>query len=67
MALKKLTGMYESKTKNGDMYLSGKTQEGVKYFVFKNNDKKSDKHPDWTLSVEEKDNNDYPEPADIPF
>ena len=59
MGLKKIVGLYLNKTKNGDPYFSGKTKEGVKYFVFKETDRKSDKHPDYVLSVEEKEDNGF--------
>jgi hypothetical protein len=50
--MKKITGLYLSKSKKGETFMSGKTQEGVKYFVFKNN-KTKDNHPDYNLYVED--------------
>lgn len=52
----KITGLYKSISKKGDTFLSGKTIDGVKYFVFKNN-KKKDNHPDYNLYIEDNDTN----------
>ncbi|GAB1372802.1 MAG: hypothetical protein KGZ97_01565 [Bacteroidetes bacterium] len=52
----KITGLYKSISKKGDTFLSGKTIDGVKYFVFKNN-KKKDNHPDYNLYMEDNDTN----------
>ena len=47
----KLTGLYKATSKDGQIYLSGKTQDGVKYLVFRNK-KQKDNHPDYNLFVE---------------
>lgn len=52
----KITGLYISISKKGQTFLSGKTIDGVKYFVFKNN-KKKDNHPDYNLYMEDNDTN----------
>ena len=52
----KITGLYKSISKKGDTFLSGKTIDGVKYFVF-NNNKKKDNHPDYNLYIEDNDTN----------
>jgi hypothetical protein len=52
----KITGLYKSISKKGETFLSGKTIDGVKYFVFKNN-KKKDNHPDYNLYMEDNDTN----------
>mgnify|MGYP005848601293 CR=1 FL=1 len=44
----KITGLYKATSKKNESYLSGKTIDGVKYFVFKNN-KTKDNHPDYIL------------------
>lgn len=53
--MNKITGLYKSTSKKGEMYLSGKTNNGVKYLVFKNN-KIKDNHPDYNLYIEEPEN-----------
>lgn len=50
--MKKITGLYLTKSKKGETFMSGKTQAGVKYFVFKNQ-KTKDSHPDYNLYVED--------------
>ena len=52
----KITGLYKATSKKNETYLSGKTTDGVKYFVFKNN-KTKDNHPDYNLYMEEKEQN----------
>lgn len=58
MALKKITGLYLNKSKNGTQYMSGISQDGVKYLVFKNT-KKEDKHPDYNLFVDDEEPSNY--------
>lgn len=47
----KLTGLYESKDKNGNSVLTGKVGH-LKFIIFKNNFKKSEKEPDFNLFIE---------------
>jgi hypothetical protein len=60
MALKKITGLYLNKSKNGTQYMSGISQDGVKYLVFKNT-KKEDKHPDYNLCIDDDEPSNYNE------
>jgi len=48
----KITGLYKSTSKKGGSFLSGKTIDGVKYYVFKNYKKKKDSDPDYNLYIE---------------
>ncbi len=48
----KISGLYKSTSKKGEAFLSGKSMDGVKYFVFKNH-KKKDSHPDYNLYMED--------------
>ena len=52
----KITGLYKATSKKNETYLSGKTIDGVKYFVFKNN-KTKDNHPDYNLYMEDTEKN----------
>ena len=52
----KITGLYKATSKKGESFLSGKTIDGVKYFVFKNT-KTKDNHPDYNLYVEDTEQN----------
>lgn len=59
----KITGLYKSVSKKGETFLSGKSLDGIKYFVFKNN-KAKDTHPDYNLYMEG-DENLTPKPNNI--
>ena len=56
--------MYKATSKKGESYLSGKTIDGVKYFVFKNT-KTKDNHPDFNLYMEDTEQNP-PKPRQEP-
>ena len=72
--LKKVCGLWLNDGKKGK-YMSGKAQEnlripeGAKLFVFKNNKKESDKHPDYNLmyAAEEQQQEQQPAEDDIGF
>lgn len=58
MAFTKLCGMFKNDAKGGKgNYLSGKMKEditlpeGTKFFLFRNDDKMSDKSPDYNLCI----------------
>jgi len=51
----RLGGLWQNKTKKtGEMFLSGTFSPGVAMFVFKNKNKKEDKHPDYVLCIAQK-------------
>jgi uncharacterized protein (DUF736 family) len=45
-----LCALWENTSKSGNRYLSGKLNN-MKIMMFPNKNKKSDKHPDWTIVV----------------
>jgi len=47
----KLSGLWISKTKNGDTYFSGKN-DGFRYTIFKNGFKEKENQPDYILYKE---------------
>lgn len=60
MGFKRVAGMFENSSNKGK-YLSGKTREeivvpaGGKFFLFKNEDKKTPNSPDYSLCIKEDD------------
>ena len=49
----KICGLYINEDKEGNQYLSGKTQDKTKrYSIFTNKYKETDNHPDWVLYEE---------------
>lgn len=46
------TGLWQNKTRNGDMYLSG-NMGAVRVLIFKNTRKKHDKEPDYHMVLTE--------------
>ena len=49
----KICGLYINEDKEGNQYLSGKTQDKTKrYSLFTNKYKETDNHPDWVLYEE---------------
>jgi hypothetical protein len=55
----KIGGLWRSVDKNGQAYYSG-TLGGVKIFVFPNNQKQQDNHPDVELFIKERDSKSLP-------
>lgn len=53
----KMTGLYENKDKNGNLYYRGTAQDGKTYWVTLNRNKKGDKYPDAELAYTEADPN----------
>ena len=50
----KICGLYINEDKEGNQYLSGKTQDKTKrYSLFTNKYKETDNHPDWVLYEED--------------
>jgi len=49
----KLTGLWESKDKNGNLMLSGRLTYDTKAIVLKNNFKENDTDPDYFLYIDE--------------
>ncbi len=48
--MERIGGLYIKKSKEGNTYLSGKIRE-EKVLVFKNKNKKTDKHPDYVVML----------------
>ena len=48
----KITGLWKGKDKEGNWYLSGNLNYSTKIFVFANNYKKEDNHPDYLLYLD---------------
>lgn len=42
-------GLYVSKRKDGTEYLRGKMKDGTIFYIFENQHKKEDRHPDYKL------------------
>ena len=53
----KMTGLYENKDKNGNLYYRGTAQDGKTYWVTLNRNKKGDKYPDAELAYTDSDPN----------
>jgi hypothetical protein len=49
----KLSGLWVSKTKNGESYMSGSLGNGLRISVFKNKFKRNDNDPDYELVLSE--------------
>lgn len=68
MALKTILGLYVNE-KNGKRHMGGKTREAVtipantRYMIFKNEDRKSDKHPEYRMVIAI-DDEEQPSPND---
>lgn len=48
----KLSGLWETKDKNGNIYWRGKGEDGRMYYMMPNKNKKNDKYPDMELSYQ---------------
>lgn len=53
----KLAGLYKSTSKKAGAFLSGKSLDGTKYYVFKNDNKRKDNQPDYILYMVKASNN----------
>ena len=63
-----LTGLWKSKTKEGKTYLRGNLTYSTNIFIFENGYKKTEKDPDFFLSIAEKEEKQpVKEEDELPF